>query len=216
MTDPQLTHLYFLLDRSGSMESIRAATEEGFDAFIAQQRQLPGQCQVTLVQFDTDYQQVYAARPIAAVPPLRLTPRGGTALLDAMGRLIVETGEQLARLDETERPGTVIVGIMTDGEENSSREWSRSRIKALVERQTRDYCWQFLYLGADQDAIEVGARLGVAREQSMTYGRTAVAPAMAALSANVGAYRQARAAGTDADAAALLGFTEQQRREAHG
>lgn len=217
MTDAQLTHLYFLLDRSGSMESIKADTEGGFDAFIREQRALPGACQVTLVQFDTDYELVYAARPIAQVPPLTLHPRGSTALLDAMGRLITETGERLAGMDEAQRPGTVVVGIMTDGEENASREWTHAAIKALVERQTRDYGWQFLYLGADQDAIEVGARLGVAAEQSITYGRGAVAPAMASLSANVGAYRSAKAAGlSEQAAAAALGFTEKQRRASRG
>lgn len=217
MTDPQLTHLYFLLDRSGSMESIKADTEGGFDAFIREQRTLPGECRVTLVQFDTDYELVYAATPIAAVPPLQLHPRGGTALLDAMGRFITEAGQRLAAVDEAQRPGTVIVGIMTDGEENSSREWTHTAIKALVERQTRDYAWQFLYLGADQDAIEVGARLGVSAAQSITYGRGAVAPAMASLSANVGAYRSAKAAGaSDEAAAAALGFTDRQRADSRG
>lgn len=215
MTDPNLTHIVFLLDRSGSMESIKAATQEGFDAFIAQQRGVAGECVVTLVQFDTEYELVYAARPIAAVSPLHLHPRGGTALLDSMGRVITETGRDLARIPEHRRPGTVLIGIMTDGEENSSREWSHAAIKALVEQQTRDYAWQFLYMGADQDAIEVGASLGVAPSQSMTYGRAAVAPAMAALSRNVGAYRSAKSAGAgEAAAAAELTFTADQRQAA--
>ena len=80
MTNPNLTHLYFLLDRSGSMQSIVEDTVGGFDAFIAEQRKTPGQCRVTLAQFDDAYEEVYANRPIAEVPPLAMQPRGTTAL----------------------------------------------------------------------------------------------------------------------------------------
>jgi hypothetical protein len=103
------------------------------------------------------------------VPGLDLQPRGSTALLDAIGRLVAEAGAQLASLPEHLRPATVIVGIMTDGYENASREWTHSAIKALVRQQTTTYSWEFLDMGADQDAIEVGASLGVQANRSMTY-----------------------------------------------
>ena len=158
MTDQNLTHLYFLLDRSGSMASIRSETEAGFNAFIAEQRTAPGRCLVTLAQFDDHYEEVYAARPVTEVPPLHLIPRGTTALLDSIGRLVTTAGERLAALPEEARPGTVIVGIMTDGHENASQEWGFGAIRALIEQQTKVYSWEFLYMGADQDAIEVGAQ----------------------------------------------------------
>ncbi len=212
MTDANLTHLYFLLDRSGSMQSIKSDTEGGFDAFIAEQRKTAGECRVTLAQFDTHYEVVYAGRPVAEVPHLDLQPRGMTALLDAMGRLITDAGRELAALPEDRRPASVVVGIMTDGMENASREWTHPAIKALVEQQTQAYGWQFLYMGADQDAVEVGTSLGVAPAQSMTYGRGSVRPAMAAMSTNVGAYRQSRSSGkSSAEAAADLAFTDEQR-----
>ena len=107
MTDPNLTHLYFLLDRSGSMVSLRADTIGGFDTFIAEQRTAPGRCRVTLAQFDNEYDEVYADRDIATVPSLVLVPRGSTALLDALGRLVVTAGERLAALPDAERPGSV-------------------------------------------------------------------------------------------------------------
>ena len=132
MTRSDLTHLYFLLDRSGSMQSIKTDTEGGFAAFIEEQRRAPGECRVTLAQFDNDYEVVYADRPLADVPPLDLQPRGSTALLDAMGRTISDAGTALAALRESERPGTVIVAIMTDGMENASHEWTHPAIKALV------------------------------------------------------------------------------------
>lgn len=171
MTRADLTHLYFLLDRSGSMQSIKSDTEGGFAAFIAEQRAAAGQCRVTLAQFDNAYEVVFSGVPVEEVPALDLQPRGSTALLDAMGRLVTSAGAELAAMQEDERPGTVIVAVMTDGHENASEEWTHPAIKALVEQQTTDYAWQFLYMGADQDAIEVGASLGVAADASVTYGR---------------------------------------------
>ena len=185
MTRSDLTHLYFLLDRSGSMQSIKTDTEGGFAAFIEEQRKAPGECRVTLAQFDNDYEVVYADRPLADVPALDLQPRGSTALLDAMGRLITEAGARLAGLPEDQRPGTVIVAIMTDGMENASQEWTHPAIKALVTQQSGQWGWQFMYMGADQDAIEVGAQLGVARDHSVTYGRSKSAAAMASASGKI-------------------------------
>jgi hypothetical protein len=223
MTDAKLdlglTHLYFLLDRSGSMQSIRTDTMGGFDAFIEEQRNLgsagAGRCSVTLAQFDDRYEEVYVDRDLADVPPLELQPRGSTALLDALGRLIVDAGERLAALPEDRRPGSVIVGVMTDGYENASREWDHPRIKALIEQQTREYAWQFLYLGADQDAIEEGLKMGFAAGKSMTYTRGRAKESIAAMSGNIGNYRHAVASGAAPAAARhLTDFSEEQRRDA--
>lgn len=210
MTRADLVHLYFLLDRSGSMQSIKADTEAGFSAFLAEQRTVAGQCRVTLAQFDDDYEVVYSDKPIAEVPPLNLQPRGSTALLDAIGRLVTDAGSALAALPETERPGTVVVAIMTDGQENASHEWDRPAVKALVEQQSSDYDWQFLYMGADQDAIEVGSSIGVDAGHSLTYGRGTVDQMMAATSANVAEYRVLRLVGARVPMAA---FTDQQRKD---
>jgi hypothetical protein len=102
---------------------------------------------------------------------------------------------------------------MTDGYENSSREWTHPAIKALVQQQTTTYSWDFLYMGADQDAIEVGASLGVQANRSMTYSRDASAPAMAATSLLVGRLRTARAKGAPA---ADLGYTTDEREASVG
>jgi hypothetical protein len=215
MTDPNLTHIYFLLDRSGSMESIRTDTEGGFNAFIREQQQTPGECRVTLAQFDDHYEEVYLDRPVGEVPPLQLQPRGMTALLDSIGRLIGDAGARLAALPEDSRPGSVIIGIMTDGHENSSRELTHAQVKAMIERQTKEYGWQFLYMGADQDAIEVGASIGVPKEHAMTYSRGRVNAMMTATSANIGRYRTARAAGlSPEEAGEAMTYTDAQRSAA--
>ena len=211
MTDQSLTHLYLLLDRSGSMQSIKTDTEGGFDAFVAEQQRGAGECRVTLAQFDNHYEVVYADRPIADVPALDLQPRGSTALLDAMGRLITDAGARLAAMREDERPGTVIVAIMTDGYENASKEWTHPAIKALVEQQTADYGWQFLYMGADQDAIEVGRNIGVAAANSITYGRGKSQQVMANVADKISRVRTARAAGDVG--APMPAFTDAERRD---
>ena len=156
MTDQTLTHIEFLLDRSGSMASIKSDIEGGFNSFVADQAQQPGTCTVSLAQFDNVYEVVYTGTDVHRVPPLTLAPRGSTAMLDAIGRSVTELGARIAALPEEQRPGTVIVAIMTDGLENASKEWTYPAIKAVITEQESTYNWQFLYLGADQDAIEVG------------------------------------------------------------
>jgi len=208
MTRSDLTHIYFLLDRSGSMQSIKSDTEGGFAAFVEEQRKAPGDCRVTLAQFDNEYDVVYADRPLSDVPALDLQPRGSTALLDAMGRTITDAGARLAALAEADRPATVIVAIMTDGMENASQEWTHPAIKALVTQQSDHYGWQFLYMGADQDAIEVGAQLGVAAASSVTYGRGKAAAAMGVTSAKIARLRTARVA---APAAQMEAYTDEER-----
>jgi hypothetical protein len=209
MTRTELTHLYFLLDRSGSMQSIKSDIEGGFEAFVAEQRKAPGECLASLSQFDDVYEVVYTDKPVADVPPLDLRPRNMTALHDAMGRLITDAGAKLAALPEDQRPGTVIVAIMTDGLENASKEWHAPAIKSLVETQTTQYSWEFLYMGADQDAVEVGAGLGIAAANSITYSRGKAKEAMAMSAGKISGLRSRRMADP---AAAMPAFTEEERR----
>ncbi|WP_349304003.1 VWA domain-containing protein [Rhodococcus sp. Q] len=203
-----LTRLVFLLDRSGSMRSIQSDIEGGFAAFIDDQRAAAGRCTVTLAQFDDHFEVVYHDVDLDQVPPLALRPRGRTALLDAIGTLITDVSADVAALPADERPGTVIVAIMTDGLENASREWTHPAITALVKLHTDQFDWQFLYMGADQDAIEVGTRLGVKREQSLTYSKGKSRDAMAAASANIRNYRHAK---TINPAAPMPEFSDAQR-----
>lgn len=210
MSNQNLTLIAFLLDRSGSMQSIKSDVVGGFDAFLAEQRAGEGDCRVTLAQFDDQYEVVYRAVPVSEVPPLVLNPRNSTALLDSMGKLITDTAAEISALAEDDKPGSVIIAMMTDGLENASHEWSRPAIKSLVEQQTNEFGWEFLYMGADQDAVEVGKDLGVKAEQAVTYSRGKSREAMAAMSGNVRGYRTAKI--VDA-AAAMPAFTEDQRSD---
>ena len=171
MTDSNKTLIAALLDRSGSMDESKEFTEDGWRELINTQRSEPEYCEVTLAQFDTEYEVLYPPTAIAAVPEFVLVPRGRTALLDAAGVFITEVGDQLAALPEDQRPGQVICLIMTDGMENASRQWTWEALKALIIQQREVYGWKFIFLGADIDAVEVGERMGVDRRYAMTFDK---------------------------------------------
>ena len=130
-----LTDITVVFDRSGSMQKCRSDAEGGINAFIADQKNKPGECTFTMVEFDTKYTFVHNGVPINTVPRYVLVPGGWTALLDAVGRAIDETGERLSKLSESQRPGLVVFVIVTDGEENASREYTLQQIKQKIEQQ---------------------------------------------------------------------------------
>lgn len=167
---PDYTDVTVVLDRSGSMSSIRDDMEGGFSAFVARQQALPGRCLVTMVQFDSRETEVrYAARPIGEVGPLGLEPRGGTPLLDATAFAIRTTGERLAAMPEAERPGQVLVLIITDGQENASRETTAKALRQMIEHQQRCYQWEFIYLGANVDAFAEGGKMGIPAGRNVNF-----------------------------------------------
>jgi hypothetical protein len=174
-TNTNKTLIAALLDRSGSMQDIAADMRGGFDSFIAKECGQAGTTSVTLAQFDDRYDIVYTDRPVDTVPPLTLEPRGRTALLDAIGRFVTEVGVGLAALPEDQRPGDVTVLVMTDGHENASAEWTVEAVRALIAQQETVYSWDFVFLGANMDAVEVGANLGFAPGKSLTYDADALA-----------------------------------------
>ncbi len=154
-----LTDITLVVDRSGSMESIKSDAEGGINEFILQQASEPGEAMLTLMQFDTEYDLVHNGVKVSDVPAYTLVPRGMTALLDAVGRAINETGARLAAMPEQDRPGLVVFVIVTDGEENSSQEFTRADLRKLIEHQQSEYSWQFTFLAADQDAFAAGGSL---------------------------------------------------------
>ena len=172
MTRADLTDITFVLDRSGSMQSIKSATIESFNGFVQSQRAGDGTAQLSLVQFDDHYEPNYLAIPIDQTPELNevtYVPRASTALLDAIGRTVQLTGERLRDMPENERPGTVVFVTLTDGYENASREYTLQRVNDMICEQRDKYSWQFIFLGANQDAIATAAKMGMGAGQSMTF-----------------------------------------------
>jgi hypothetical protein len=214
MSNTSLTDIVMLLDRSGSMASIVDDMVGGFNAFIDEQRRANAEGTVSLYQFDDAFQEVYVERRLADVGPLELVPRGRTALLDSIARSIAETRARLEAKPAPQRPGTVVFGIITDGMENASKEVTHDAVKKFIERQEQVDEWTFMYLGANQDAIEVGRGLGISRERSMTYSTDRVGAAMDGMSQSVNALRRARGEGMDIAAARMAAAYSDDARDA--
>lgn len=150
-----ITELVVCLDRSGSMASTKESAQRGFDGFILEQKAQPGECFVSLYQFDDIYESVYVGKAIGAVPNLSLVPRGWTALFDAMARTIQNA---LTNIKDVSRK--VVIIFITDGGENSSREFKATNVSQLVS-QARERGWQILFIGSDEAAIAAARNAGV-------------------------------------------------------
>lgn len=215
-------HIAVVLDRSGSMDEVQDDTIGGFNRFLDEQKKGPGEATFTLVQFDHEYQIVTNFALIACVPPLTrqtFVPRGNTALLNAIGRTIRETGYRLAAMPESDRPSKVLFVIVTDGHENASHEernpayrFTKSQINEMISLQRKEYSWEFVFLGANQNAIEEGASIGIPYHTSMTYANNVAgtAHAYASVSANTTRLRCANVAG---EQDAQYAFTAEDRQQ---
>lgn len=191
------------------MEPIRKDAAGGVNSFIRQQAKEPGEALLTLVQFDTEYEFLHKGVPIKNVPDYDLVPRGATALLDAVGRAINETGERLAKMAEADRPGLVIFVVTTDGHENSSKEFDKSQIKTMIERQQNDYDWHFTFLGASQDAFSEARSMGISAAGVANYAAELPAMAYTAASGKVARMRSQQRHGEVVDNS----FTEEEREQ---
>lgn len=206
MTDPNYRHLILIIDRSGSMQSCKAATEEGINGFFETQTREPGRATATLVQFDTEHETVFEHVELADAPTYTLVPRGGTALLDAVGFAFAREGQWLASLPEEQRPGTVVAVIATDGEENSSREYTAEQIREIIRGQREVYGWEVLFIGANIDAVKTAATYGIPAASAMTYDTQSTE----------GTYQVVSAAVSRGASGLGYSFTDQERATASG
>jgi NAD(P)-dependent dehydrogenase (short-subunit alcohol dehydrogenase family) len=192
------TRIAIILDRSGSMESCKESTVAGFNEFIRTQRELPGEAMAKLVQFDDQYETVFDMN-LKSCPELTqntFVPRGSTALLDAQGRTIVELGRELAALPEHERPSKVIMVTLTDGLENASKQYNLQQIGEMIREQRDKYSWDFVFLGANQDAVATAEAMNIPLPSAMSYStsKAGIMAVMAAVSQYVGAARGGKVA----------------------
>lgn len=171
-----LTNIVVVMDRSGSMGSVRNDSIGGFNTMLEDQKKVEGEARLSLIQFSTGSSTIYDNVPIDDVKPLTLEtyrPRGWTALLDAIINTIDEIGVRLDKTSEDERPGKVIVVIITDGFENHSEEYPSPGGYAVcrerIQHQTDAYGWEFIFLAANQDAVLTGGTIGVKSKLSKTY-----------------------------------------------
>jgi uncharacterized protein YegL len=175
MADTQRTDITIILDRSGSMGTISEDAIAGFNRFIDDQMAHSGEVRLTLVQFDDRYEILHDAIPLSDVPPLTqdtFKPRGATALHDAIGRSIRHAKTRLAELPAAERPSRVIFAIITDGYENASHEFDRQLVADMIRHQRAQGDWQFLFFGANQDAVKEADSLGIDAASAVTFEGT--------------------------------------------
>ena len=167
-----ITELVFILDRSGSMSGLEADTVGGFNSLIEKQRRQEGECFVSVVLFDNVSQVLYDRVKLADVRKMTqddYSVRGCTALIDAIGGAIHHIGNihKYARPDDV--PEHTMFVITTDGMENASRRYSSDQVKKMVERQKNKYGWEFLFIGANIDAVETASRFGIAEDRAVNY-----------------------------------------------
>jgi hypothetical protein len=192
------------------MESVRSDTIGGFNAFLADQLDEGDEATITLAQFDNIYEVVYLAIPLTNARPLdnsTFVPRGSTALLDAIGRTIQDTGKRLEALAEDRRPEKVVFVILTDGLENASNEFTAHKVNDMISHQREVYKWEFVFLGANQDAITTAANIGIRAANSLTYAANSdgVQKAFRSMSKQLLKYRKG--------ASAQVEFEEEDREE---
>lgn len=176
-----LTELVFILDRSGSMRGLENDTIGGFNGMIEKQKKQEGEANVTTVLFDDGYDLLHDRFPIVAIKTMtekEYYVRGCTALLDAIGQTIQKMENVRKHLPEEMRAEKVIFVITTDGLENASREYSQSEIRRMIEKQKEKYGWEFLFLGANMDAVAEAKKFGIAEDRSVTFENDSAGVAM--------------------------------------
>ena len=169
---PFRTELVFLLDRSGSMSGLESDTIGGYNSLIAKQQQEEGECRLTTVLFDDRYELLHDRVNLKDISPItgrEYWVRGSTALLDAIGFAINRIADAQRYAAPGQRADRVLFVITTDGMENASREYGAERIRRMIEVEKEKYGWEFIFLGANIDAVQTASRFGIAADRAANY-----------------------------------------------
>lgn len=167
-----VTELVFILDRSGSMAGLEGDTIGGFNSLIEKQKKQDGKCYVSTVLFDNDSEVIHDRAQLETIKPMTAEDyyvRGCTALIDAIGGAIHHIGNIHKYARNEDVPEHTMFVIMTDGYENASHMYTSDRVKAMIERQKEKYGWEFLFIGANIDAVETARHFGIGEDRAVNY-----------------------------------------------
>ena len=167
-----ITELVFILDKSGSMSGLESDTIGGYNAMLKKQQEETGKARITTVLFSDNSEILHDQANIMEMKPMtkrQYQVGGSTALLDAVGMTIHKIGNAQKYAEEEQRADKVMVVITTDGMENSSREYTYEKIRRMIERQKNKYGWEFIFLGADIEAVAAAAKLGIERDRAVNF-----------------------------------------------
>lgn len=215
MTKENFTAIAVVLDKSGSMAHTANDTIGGLNTFIAEQKNVPGDATFTLVQFNNEVEITHDFVKLADVKTLTALDyraTGGTALYDAIGFTVNKLGAKLSELPEEERPSSIIVAIMTDGEENASKTFSMHKIAEIIKHQESVYSWKFVFLGANQDAVLAAQQLNIAAGAALSYASSPTGYKSAFASVSKGVTR-GRVYGASAGSSKEAFFTPDDRKQ---
>jgi uncharacterized protein YegL len=199
-----------IVDASGSMFALAAETISGINNFVEKQKATPGTATLTIVTFNENV----TARPAIDIASAgkfdNYHPNGTTALLDAVGKTITEIGTRIKAMPEADRPGSVVVVIVTDGAENASREYTRDKVKEMVTHQTEQYKWSFVFMGSDISTFAEASSIGIGANFTAAYAATrkGMVATYSLMAEKTAGLRQARSVG---DYSTTMAWTEQER-----
>lgn len=166
------TDLNIIVDRSGSMSGIARDMEGGIETFLETERKTGDHTVVSYFTFDNEYETIFLDKKITEDMKIEIKPRGFTALFDAVGKTITTVGEKLAAMKEEDRPNRVLFMVITDGEENSSKEFTKDAVKQMIKSQRETFAWDFAFLGTTEDVMLQGSGMGIAKGSSLQYEAT--------------------------------------------
>jgi uncharacterized protein YegL len=175
MTRQGLTEIVAVIDRSGSMDTVKEDAIGGFNTFLKKQQELPGECTFSMTLFNTEFDMPIRGTPIKQVLPLddtKFIPSGMTALRDAVGKTIGEVEERYQKTHPDQRPEKILIAIITDGHENSSQEYTHDQIEKLITEKKETKYWEFVFLGSNINAKHEGGNLGVSVSNCFTFANT--------------------------------------------
>lgn len=167
-----LTEMIFIMDRSGSMQNLVSDTIGGYNSMIDKQRGEEGEASVTTVLFDDQYEILFDnvdIKKVAEITDKEYYARGMTALLDAIGKTISQVAARHSNFVESAVPAKTVVVIITDGMENASKEYNLPTIKSMIEKQKNEFGWEFVFMGANIDAISVAGSMGIDASRAANY-----------------------------------------------